>query len=211
MNGEAAGVRRETGWLVCPDCESSCRDRKLTAGEMLRCRRCGYAVKKHRGPLAMQMLWALATAGLILAVLANVEPIMTFDVAGNTQTNRIFTGIRGLVVQGYSPVAALVGFGAIVGPLLHLSAVWYVAAACCLGRRWPGLPRMTAAIEKLAPWNLVIVFAVGVQVSVVKLDLLGKVEWRQGAVWILLLALCSMVTVQVFDRVTVDEEVAALG
>lgn len=158
----------------------------------------------------MQSLWALATAGLILVILANVEAVLTFDVAGNTQSNHIFTGIRGLVNQHYAPVAVLVFFGAIAGPALHLGAIWYVASACCLNQRWPGVHRVARLIEKLAPWNLMPVYAVALLVAVVRLDLLGKVDWQQGAFWIVVLSLCSLVIAQYYDRVDAAKRLAAL-
>lgn len=158
----------------------------------------------------MQRLWAVATAGLVLAALANLEPILTFDVAGNTQTNRVATGVLGLVHQGFWPVAGLVFFGAIAGPALHLAACWYVAAACCLRTRLPAVRVVARRINSLESWNLVPVYAVAVMVAVVKLDLLGRVEWRQGAFWIVLLSLCSLIAAQMHDRVMVKERLDAL-
>ncbi len=142
---------------------------------------------------------------LFLVVLANTQPILIFDVAGNTQSNLIVTGVRGLIGQGYSPVAALVFFGAIAGPALHLLAVWYLLSACCLGLHWPMLKRVFNWVELLEPWNLVPVYAIATVVSVVKLRMLGTVEWQQGALWVVLLSLCSLLTVQFFDRFLVEE------
>jgi paraquat-inducible protein A len=201
----------ETGWLICPDCESRCRDHELQPGEALRCRRCGFRLRQYRSPHALQTLWALATAGLILAVLANTEPVLTFDVAGNAQSNHILSGVRGLIAQDYAPVAALVFFGAIAGPFLHLGSVWYVASACCAGRRWPGVFRALALIGKFEPWNLMPVYAVAAMVAVVRLDLLGEVRWQQGALWILLVSLCSQVVSQIFDRVDAAKRLAGLA
>lgn len=197
---ESKANRKPGIWLSCPSCEAACRDRELPPKTELRCQRCGVTVKKRRGARALQSAWAFASAGLILVILANAEPILTFDVAGNTQSNLIITGVSGLFAQGYWPVAILVFFGAIAAPLLHLLAVWYVAAACCLGQRWPALPRMFRLAERLEPWNLVPVYAMATVVAVVKLDMLGKVEWHRGALWVVALSLCSLLTVQVFDR-----------
>jgi len=177
----------------------------MPKGAELRCRRCGMRVKLQRGSRSLQPAWAFATAGLFLAVLANVEPILVFDVAGNTQSNLIVTGVRGLIDQGYQPVAALVFFGAIAGPALHLLTSWYVLSGCCLGLRWPGLKRVSTWVELLEPWNLVPVYAIATVVSVVKLRMLGTVEWQQGALWVVLLSLCSLLTVQFFDRFLVEE------
>jgi paraquat-inducible protein A len=193
------------GWLLCPECEAACRDRPLPPGAELRCRPCGARVRRQRAVNSLQTTWALASTGLILAVLSNVQPILTFDVSGNTQSNLIISGVVGLFVQGYWPVGILVFFGAIGAPAFHLAAVWYVAGGCSLGRRWPAILAVSSLAERLEPWNLVPVFAVAVLVAVVKLDMLGQVEWREGALWVAALSLISLLTVQSFDRRMVEE------
>lgn len=159
---------------------------------------------------SLQPAWALATTGLMLVVLANVNPILIFDVAGNTQSNLIVTGIFGLSDQGYWPVSILVFCAGIAGPALHLGAVWYLLAACCLGRQWPGLRGAAKCAEIMEPWNLVPVYAVATVVAVVKLDMLGTVEWQQGALWVLALSICSLLTMQFFDRNLVETRLEEL-
>jgi len=197
-------------WLSCPECEAPCRDRPLPKKAELRCTRCGVRVKVASGRHSLQPAWAFATAGLFVALLANVEPIMTFDVAGDTQSNHIVSGVVELARQGYGPVAALVAFAAIIAPTLHLAAIWYVASACCLRRRWPAVHRVAVLVEMLEPWNLVPVFAIATVVAVVKLDMMGTVFWMAGALWILVLSLCSLCAAQAFDRELVEERLEAL-
>jgi len=145
-----------------------------------------------------------------MAILANVEPIMTFDVAGDTQSNHIISGVTELARQGYGPVAALVCFAGVIAPVLHLAAIWYVASACSLRRRWPGVRRVHALVEMLEPWNLVPVYAIATVVAVVKLDMMGTVDWKAGALWILGLAFCSLCAAQAFDRELVAERLDVL-
>jgi len=145
-----------------------------------------------------------------MVILANVETIMTFDVAGDTQSNRIASGVIELCAQGYGAVAALVCFAGILAPALHLAAIWYVASACCLRARWPHLRRMAGAVEKLEPWNLVPVYSIATVVAVVKLDMMGTVNWQSGALWVLALSLCSLCAVQAFDRELVEERLGDL-
>ena len=109
-----------TRWISCPECEASCRDHALPPGTELHCQRCGVRVKKASGLRSLQPAWAFATAGLFFAVLANGNPILTFDVAGNTQSNLIVTGVFSLFQQGYGPVAALVFFAGLAGPVLGM-------------------------------------------------------------------------------------------
>jgi len=199
-----------SAWLSCPECEAPCRDRPLPKKAELRCTRCGVRVKSSGGRHSLQPAWAFATAGLFTALLANVEPIMTFDVAGDTQSNRMISGVIELARQGYGPVAALVCFAAVIAPALHLAAIWYVASACCLRRRWPAVSRVAGLVEMLEPWNLVPVYAIATVVAVVKLDMMGTVDWKAGAFWILALSLCSLCASQAFDRELVEQRVGAL-
>jgi paraquat-inducible protein A len=198
-------------WVSCPECEAACRDQPLPPNAALRCRRCGVTVRKQTGSLSLQPAMAFASAGLFLVVLANVNAILTFDVAGNMQSNLIVTGVFGLFDQGYWPVAGLVFFAGIAGPALHLAAVWYVATACCLSRRWPGLRRVAKFAEVMESWNLVPVYAVATVVAVVKLDMLGDVFWQQGALWVLALSVCSLFAVQFFDRNVVEKHLEELA
>lgn len=198
-------------WISCPECEASCREVPLPPRAILRCKRCGVVVRKAVRPTSLQPAWALATAGLFLIVLANVTPILTFDVVGNTQSSLIVTGVVELVRQGYWPVAGLVFFAGIVGPTLYLAAVWYVVSACCLARRWPQLPRVLKAAKILESWNLVPVYALATLVAAVKLDMLGTVIWQRGALWLLVLSLCAFLTGQLFDHRMVEERLEELS
>jgi len=125
--------------------------------------------------------------------------MMTFDVSGNTQSNLIITGVTSLFSQGYWPLALLVFCSAIVLPTLHLSALWYLLAACCLKRPWPGMNFLLTLVETLTPWNLIPVFAVATMAAVVKLDQLGTIEWRVGALWLAVLAISSLIAMRFFD------------
>jgi paraquat-inducible protein A len=146
---------------------------------------------------------------LILCLLANLYPILTFDVAGNSQSNHILTGVLALIWMGYWPVALLVFFCAVAAPVLYFAAVWYVAGACCLNVRWPMAGHVARWAEWIEPWSLVPVFAIACVVSVVKLDMLGSVAWDKGIFWIALLAVCSFGLSQVFDREYVAKRLGA--
>lgn len=195
----------------CPLCTANVMLRPLQADEDLRCGRCGETiVRRHRGDPSHQA-WALSTTGIILCVLANVHPILTFDVAGNTQSNLIITGVTGLVSQGFWPVAALVFFCSIAAPFLYFASVWYVSGSCATGRRWPRVRAVANIGEKLAPWSLVPVFMIACFVAVVKLDMLGTVYWDSGIVWIALLSICSLALGQVADAEWLERRLGELA
>jgi paraquat-inducible protein A len=188
-------------WLQCPRCHADCLDRHLAPGEFLRCGRCGTELKSSTGGrTSILAAWAFATTGLLLMIPANTTPILKFDIVGNFQENRIATGIEGLWNLGYEPIAALVFFSAIAAPVLYLLSVWYVSALVSLRLRWPGRQALLKAAGHLEPWNLMPVFAIACVVSVVKLRTLGDVTWEPGALWIALLSLFTLLTIQFFDR-----------
>lgn len=193
-------------WDNCHACEAAYRHRALCKGEKLYCSRCGELLGVPRVQNLRQNGLALAITGLVLLVLANVFPVMTFDVAGAEQTNHIITGVRGLIEQNYAPLAALVFFCAVLAPGLYLLLGSYVLAARCLGKVWPYDFKLYRVIEWLAPWNLVPVFAVACLVAVVRLDLLGTVTWKTGAVFVVLLSLCCLLLEQLRESAGQDSD-----
>jgi paraquat-inducible protein A len=188
-------------WLTCPNCRAECLDRDLAPGQFLRCSRCGVELKNATGGKpSIFAAWAFSTTALILMVLANTTPILKFEVVGNFQENLVITGVAGLWNQGFEPLAALVFFSAIAAPFFYLLSVCYVSAACSLGLRWSGRRFFFAVARMLESWNLMPVFAIACVVSVVKLRTLGNVTWEPGALWIALLSIFTLLTIQCFDR-----------
>lgn len=198
-------------WISCPRCEAPCRDRDVPRGREIACRRCGSTVLEHVGKKTLQPAMALSLAGLLALTLANLNPVLQFEVVGRTQSGYIMTGVEELIRQGYLPIALLVAFAGVVAPLFHLFSMFYVSTSCCLGVRLPHVRvfwRMTSLME---PWNLVPVYAIATIVSVVKLRMLGTVEWELGARWVLGVAFLSLCAQQAFQERIVRERLRSLG
>ena len=189
----------DRGWIQCPRCHASLRDRPLKAHEYLCCRRCGEQVKSANPGRTMMAAWAFAMAALITLIPANMNPILIFSVAGTYQENLIITGVEGLWNQGFQPLGALVFFSAIFAPVFYLLSVSYVCACWTLQQRPPLLGVAFRLAEALEPWNLLPVFAIACMVSVVKLRTLGTVNWEPGSLWVLATAVLTMIAVQCFD------------
>jgi paraquat-inducible protein A len=191
----------------CHHCATRVPIPPLRRGEAVRCGVCRQIA--HRMPRleSFQPACALAGSGLIFLLLANTYPIMTFSVAGNTQSNDIITGVLVLFSQGYWPIAVLVFFCAILAPALYFSGVAFVAACCETGLRPPGTRRILGMVERVESWSLVPVFAAACLVAVVKLDLIGSVYWQVGVFWVFCLSLCSLALGSAFNT---DAAAAAL-
>ena len=191
-------------WRHCPDCAAPYRPRFLRPGQRLQCSRCGARLALGRRSASLQTPLALALTGMFLLVLSNVSPVMTFDVAGSTQTNLIITGVIGLVKQGYGVLAFLVFFCAIGAPAIYLVLISYALAAGALRAAWPGVATAWRWILAVEPWSLVPVFGVSCAVAVVRLDLLGKVDWDSGVIFVVLLSLCCLLLGRMVDRPRIE-------
>jgi paraquat-inducible protein A len=198
-------------WIDCPNCEAACLEREPSAGEELRCDRCGTTVLEYIGKKTLQPAMALSIAGLFALLLANTNPVLSFDVASRVQSEHIITGVEELVSQGYWPIAILVFMAGILAPALHLGSVAYVSTACCLKIPFPRIPLALRLAELAEPWNLMPVYSIATVVSVVKLRMLGGVEWEFGARWVLGVALFSLFAQQTFDRRLVRARLEKMG
>lgn len=176
------------------------RDRALHPHEYLCCGRCGEQVKSSHPGRTMTAALAFAMAALITLIPANMNPILIFSIAGNSQENLVITGVDGLWMQGFQPLGALVFFSAILAPIIYLVSLSYVSASWAFQKRPPLLACSLRLVGALEPWNLLPVFAIACMVSVVKLRTLGTVSWAPGAIWILATAVLTMFAVQCFDR-----------
>lgn len=214
VNGAASGADDHGGfvkWISCPHCEAPCRERHLPPRHELRCGRCGTTVMIPIGKRTFQPALALSIAGLLVLLLANTNPVLTFEVVGKMQSERIVTGVIELVKQGYIPIAFLVFFAGILAPALYLGSICYVSTACLMKRRLPMVRRVFELVEKMEPWNLIPVYSIATVVAVVKLKMLGTVEWQFGARWVLGVALFSLFLQQSFHRRLVLDRLEALG
>ncbi|MFI0347349.1 MAG: paraquat-inducible protein A [Chthoniobacterales bacterium] len=183
----------------CPDCLAPYHDHVLKRRELLFCSRCGKVLKKYHASGSLERSLALVTASLVFLLMANISPIMVFNVSGNKQSNLIITGVVSLFYQGYWPIALLVFISAIALPALHLFSFWYLLGSCFFKQPWPGITTTIKFVNALTPWNLIPVFAVATMAAVVKLDQLGSIEWKSGACWLACLGFSSLLAMHSFN------------
>lgn len=173
------------------------------------CKRCGEKLKWSL-EINISACLALALTGLIFCVLANLYPIITFDVHGAKQSNLLITGVIGLHDQNYTLVAALVLLCSMIAPFFRLLGLGYVLSACRMGWNAPGLREAFLFAGKMKPWSLIEVYAVALVVASARLDLLGEIECKIGAVFVVLLFIVCLALDQILDEGALWEEVARL-
>ncbi|MFP4245646.1 MAG: paraquat-inducible protein A [Halochromatium sp.] len=154
---------------LCEECDLLQRSPPLPPRGSSRCLRCGHRLHRHR-PASLDRTLAFALTGLILFVVANSFPFLSFEMQGQHTETTLFSGVAELAEQGKAEVAAVVFFTAILAPALQLLLLLIVLAPLRLGRGLPpGYPTLFRWFKTMLPWGMMDVFLIGILVSVVKL------------------------------------------
>lgn len=142
------------------------------------CARCGSLLRQDRTDPAGRAL-ALATAGLLLFVLAVSLPFLRLDLGAGQETN-LTTGPVALENQGMWELALVVLGTTMLAPLAKMLAMVWVLVGLRL-RQPPGhLAVVFRLVEILTPWSMVEVFLLGVFVAYTKLGDLAPVHVGGG-------------------------------
>ena len=160
--------------MACHDCDLLQRIPTVPEGSAATCRRCGTVLVQNK-PKSFQRPLALLFAGVVLFVMFNAFPFLTFKKEGLEHQTHVVTGIRQLADQGMQALAALVAVNLIIVPGLQLVASLYVLVPVSLNRRAPGMFRVVRYIRMLQPWHMVEIFMLGVLVSMVKLAKMAQI------------------------------------
>jgi paraquat-inducible protein A len=161
--------------MACHDCGLVHHVQALRAGDAARCSRCGAVLHRPKRDSIDRALM-LALAALVLFVVANSFPFLTFKLEGRATTSTLMTGVIQLYKDGMWPLALLVFGATILVPLAKLLATVYVLLPLRLGRRVWGLAPVFRAIEIMSPWAMMEVYLLGVIVAYVKLANLATLE-----------------------------------
>ena len=152
----------------CPECGLLQRNPPLPPGALSRCVRCGCVLHRDR-PDSLNRTLALTLAGLVLFLIANAFPFLSFSMQGQATATTLLSGIVELYRQGQWPIAAAVAFTSVLAPGLQLVLLLVVLLPLAAGRLPAWLPALFRLVRTLAPWGMMDVFMLGILVSVVKL------------------------------------------
>jgi len=137
-------------------------------GVAARCRRCGAVLYRNRRN-GIERTLALTLAGVILFLVANSLPFLSFDMNGRVTETTLVTGVVELYEQGRVALAALVLLTAVVAPGLQLGLLTYILLPLYVGRLPWYLAGAFRTIRRLQPWSMMEVFLIGIFVALVKL------------------------------------------
>ena len=154
--------------IACHECDLLHRKQSLPRGGTAKCIRCGAKLySRKRNSVNRVLAWTIA--GLILFIVANVYPLLTFRLEAQVQETTLISGVLALYDQGMWIVAGVVFFTSILAPLLQLMGMLYVILPLKFNQRPWALPFFFRVVRGFKPWGMMEVFMLGILVSFVKL------------------------------------------
>lgn len=154
--------------LACHHCGAAYQRPVLEPGQWAQCERCDHVLETYS--VFTPRAWlAVIVATLLCFALANVYPIATLLISGQSQAASFFDAIVITWQAGYPEVAVVTFAAGFLLPFVQLLLLLWVFSALSLGRLPPLFDELISLIDILKPWCMVPVFLMGVLVSVVKL------------------------------------------
>ncbi len=155
--------------IKCHECDLLQVKPPLPSGGAALCSRCGAVLHRDR-PDSLNRTLALTLAGLILFIVANSFPFLSFQMQGQITDTTLFSGVKNLYLEDMWALAAIVLFTSILAPGIQLMLLLVVLLPLALMKRLPrGFGRLFRWVKTLTPWGMMDVFMLGILVSVVKL------------------------------------------
>ncbi|MGD2184837.1 MAG: paraquat-inducible protein A [Desulfobacterales bacterium] len=154
--------------IACHECDLLHQSQSLPPGGTARCVRCG-AVLYRRKRNSLDRVLALTIAGLVLFLVANAYPFLTFKLEAQVQETTLISGVIELYAQGMWIVAGVVLMTSILMPLLELIGMLYILLPLKFNLRPWKLPVFFRLVRRFKPWGMMEVFMLGILVAYVKL------------------------------------------
>jgi len=154
--------------IACHECDLLLERPVVETGMTAHCPRCGHTLIDAKFN-SIERTLALALAGIILFIPANLYPILTLEALGLSHSQTIFSSAMAMYRDDLTIVALMILLFAIVVPATKLLLLLYISTALHLRRRWTGLSMTMRAYQHLDDWGMLEVYLLGVMVSIVKL------------------------------------------
>lgn len=165
--------------IACHECDLLLHDMTCQPGQDVICPRC-HARLYTATVNGTERLLALSTAGLILFLPANLFPILTLEVLGQSQSQAIINCAMSLFEGGLFLSALLILLFAVVVPFMQLITLFYISSS--LHFRWQGrlLRQAMHSYQQMRGWGMLEIFLLGVLVSIIKLKDLAELDIGLG-------------------------------
>lgn len=184
--------------IACEHCDYLHIEEPLPKGGVAKCARCGSPLyKAERRDVDMPL--AFAITALVLLVIANIYPILTFEMEGRSESNTLISGVFTFWNEGFPFLSFMVALTSVLAPSLLILSQIYVLVAVRFNRRWPGLRQIWHLLSMVRPWSMLDVFLIGLLVALTKLTDFADVIAGPA-----FYAVCCLIPVSLLMNVTLD-------
>ncbi|MEH6547456.1 MAG: paraquat-inducible protein A [Sneathiella sp.] len=186
--------------LACPECDLVHAIADIKEGEQGRCIRCGALLfVRHRNSLDRALAFALT--GLLFFILANMFPLLTFELDGRSQSNRLIDGAIAFLNEGYWELGIVVFVSSVLAPMMVLVVIISLLLPLRLNRLPINPQFQIRMLVHLRPWAMSEIFILGIIVAFVKLS-----DFAEVSVGLSLFAFVLMVAATVMAYLTLDDD-----
>ena len=195
LTPSAASAGGAAPFIRCAGCELV-----AASEDGAECPRCSRTLHSRK-PQSVRRTWALLLAAALLAVPANVLPVMTIVKAGVGGPSTIMGGTVELVENGFWLLALLVFVASIVVPLFKLAALGTLLV--CTSRGLTARLRLRTKVFRVVAfigrWSMLDIFATMTLVEFARFGWLGSVRPGAGATAFCAVVILTMLASEAFD------------
>jgi len=155
-------------WIACPECGRINRLPDTGVSHTAECSRCGAALHQAR-TWGLDAPLALSVTGLVLFCLANAYPLISFEIAGRSETSTLISGCLAFWRAGFPELGILVFLTSILFPAVSLVTTIHILLGLKTGRRPWRAAKVFRLNRWLRPWAMIEVYMLGIFVAIVKL------------------------------------------
>jgi len=185
--------------IACGLCDLVLPTPALTPGQCALCPRCGHKLFRVKDNAIGQLL-AYSLTGLILLLLANFFPFMSFSLSGHIMEITLWQAATELYVGPYKLLSLLVFFFIVLFPALILTVI----VSFLVSLNWVGSKMFSSTLVRLIfgllPWAMAEVFFVGVLVSLIKLITIAEIGLGVSFWAYLVFCLCYVKVLTYIDK-----------
>ena len=181
--------------LACPQCDLLQTHRLLTSPHGARCPRCdALVVPARRASLDRPLALAVACAEVF--VLANVFPLVSMNVHGDTISTTMPRAAWALHQHHMTALAVLVFVTTVLAPAIQIATILTLLVYLRLRRGQHYFAWLFRLVQAIRDWGMIDVLMLGILVSLVKLAALATVVpgvalWSFAVLLVLLTQLSS--------------------
>lgn len=192
--------------MACLECDLLIDYPILAEGERANCPRCGWLVAT-RPRDGLRTALSFSIAALILMVMANAFPFLTFSKSGLEQVMTLPASAFMLHEAGRQVLALVVLVFIIIAPAVMVLSMILTLAPIVLDFPSTWLRVTGRIIYTMTPWSMVEVYIVGVLVTLYKIASMAKVEMGISFWAYLVFTLCFIAALSHMDTEEVWREI----